>query len=161
MALSFLDFLAFFLSKEFLAFLRVFPFFPKDFRGKVTIKNPCFFGGFPCRFPKKKQATEDSGYLHCQKRVVLANVPSFRLLRPRNIKIIDSRCPGSTAGRDFLEECSLQGHICQNRPLETTHPKNLLRLPVVQMALQTEKKYFRIIYAFHSRYRYRRNLFWN
>ena len=38
--LAFLDFLAFFLSKEFLAFLRVFPFFPKDFRGSATIKNP-------------------------------------------------------------------------------------------------------------------------
>ena len=51
--LAFLDFLAFFLSKVFLAFWGVFPFFPKDFRGSATIKNPCFFGGFPCRFPKK------------------------------------------------------------------------------------------------------------
>ena len=37
----------------------------------------------------------------------------------------------------------------------------LKALPVVQMALQTQKNYFRIIYVFHSRYRYRRNLFWN
>ena len=34
-------------------------------------------------------------------------------------------------------------------------------LPFVQMALQTEKTYLRINYAFHSRYRYRRKLFWN
>ena len=32
-------------------------------------------------------------------------------------------------------------------------------LPVVQMALQTEKNYFQINYAFHSRYRYRPKLF--
>ena len=34
-------------------------------------------------------------------------------------------------------------------------------VPSVQMALQTEEKYFRINYAFHSRYRYRQKLFWN
>ena len=34
-------------------------------------------------------------------------------------------------------------------------------IPSVQTALQTEKNYFRINYAFHSRYRYRRKLFWN
>ena len=34
-------------------------------------------------------------------------------------------------------------------------------LPFVQMALQTEKNYFRINYVFHCRYRYRRELFWN
>ena len=56
----FLEFLAFFLSKEFLVFLRVFPFFSKDFRGSLRIKNPCFLGGFPCRFPKK-QGKEDQG----------------------------------------------------------------------------------------------------
>ena len=33
--------------------------------------------------------------------------------------------------------------------------------PVVQMALQTEKTYFRINYASYSRYRYRLKLFWN
>ena len=35
------------------------------------------------------------------------------------------------------------------------------KFPFVQMALQTEKNYFRINYAFHSRYRHRRKLFWN
>ena len=58
--LAFLEFLAFFLSKEFLAFFSVFPFFPRDFRGSLGIKNPCFLGGFPCRFPKK-QGKEDQG----------------------------------------------------------------------------------------------------
>ena len=34
-------------------------------------------------------------------------------------------------------------------------------IPFVQVALQTEKKYFGINYACHSRYRYRQRLFWN
>ena len=42
--LALLEFLAFFLSN---------PFFPRDFRGRLRINNPCFFGGFPCRFQKK------------------------------------------------------------------------------------------------------------
>ena len=58
--LAFLDFLAFLLFKEFLAFLSVFPFFSKDFRGSVETQNPCFFGVFPCLFPKK-QGKEDQG----------------------------------------------------------------------------------------------------
>ena len=33
--LAFLDFLAFFVARNFLAFLSVFPFFPKDFRGSA------------------------------------------------------------------------------------------------------------------------------
>ena len=36
-------------------FLSVFPFFPKDFRGSASVRNPCFFGGFPCRFQKGKE----------------------------------------------------------------------------------------------------------
>ena len=31
-------------------FFERFPFFSRDFRGSVGIKNPCFFGGFPCLF---------------------------------------------------------------------------------------------------------------
>ena len=49
-------------SKDFLAFLPVLPFFPKDFRGSATIENPCFFGGFPCRSPKKARKRR-SGFL--------------------------------------------------------------------------------------------------
>ena len=46
---------SFFLSlRGCLVFLTVFPFFSRDFRGSVGIKNPCFFGGFPCLFSKKK-----------------------------------------------------------------------------------------------------------
>ena len=45
---------------HFLGFLTVFPFFSRDFRGSVRIKNPCFFGGFPCLFPKK-QGKEGQG----------------------------------------------------------------------------------------------------
>ena len=58
--LAFLGFLAFFLFKEFLAILSVFPFFPKDSRGSASRRNPCFFGGFPCCFPKR-QGKEDQG----------------------------------------------------------------------------------------------------
>ena len=39
---------------DFLVFLTVFPFFSRDSRGSAGIKNPCFFGGFPCLFPKNK-----------------------------------------------------------------------------------------------------------
>ena len=58
--LAFLDFLAFFFREEFLAFLSVFPFFPRNFKGSKERKNPCFFGGFPCLFPKT-QGKEDQG----------------------------------------------------------------------------------------------------
>ena len=55
-----LVFLAFFLFKEVLAILSVFPFFPKDFRGSASRRNPCLFGGFPCCFPKRR-GKEDQG----------------------------------------------------------------------------------------------------
>ena len=60
--LVFLEFLDFLPCEEFLVFLSVFPFFSRDFRGSVGIKNPCFFGGFPCLFPKK-QGKEGQGSL--------------------------------------------------------------------------------------------------
>ena len=53
--LAFLVFLAFFLFKEFLAILSVLPFFPKVFRGLVSRRTPCLFGGFPCCFPKRQR----------------------------------------------------------------------------------------------------------
>ena len=40
--------------------MSVFPFFSRDFGGSVGIKNPCFFGGFPCLFPKN-QGKEGQG----------------------------------------------------------------------------------------------------
>ena len=49
--------------EDFLVFLTVFPFFSRDFRGSEGIKNPCFFGGFPCLFPKK-QGKEGQGKGH-------------------------------------------------------------------------------------------------
>ena len=52
--LAFWVILTFFLLKDFLAILSVFPFLPKDFRGSASRRNPCHFGGFPCCFPKKK-----------------------------------------------------------------------------------------------------------
>ena len=33
--------------------MSVFAFFSRDFMGSVRIKNPCFFGGFPCHSSKK------------------------------------------------------------------------------------------------------------
>ena len=70
-----MEFLAFFLSREFLVFfLRVFPFFPKDFRGSATIKSPCFFWVvFPCRSQKKTRRRRSgwlpsSGKPECAKR---------------------------------------------------------------------------------------------
>ena len=48
-------FLAFFVFKEFLAILTVFPFFPKELRGSASRRNPYLFGGFPCCFPNGKE----------------------------------------------------------------------------------------------------------
>ena len=53
--------LLFYSCKEFLVFLSVFPFFPRNFRGSEEERiNPCLFGGFPCHF-LKKQGKEDQG----------------------------------------------------------------------------------------------------
>ena len=60
----FFEFLAFFPCEEFLVFLSVLPFFSRDFRGSVEIKNPCFLGGFPGHFPRNKERKD---------RVVLQN----------------------------------------------------------------------------------------
>ena len=57
--LVFLEFLVFFPCEDFLVFLSVFPFFSRDFRGSAGIRNPCCFGGFPCRFPKKNKERKD------------------------------------------------------------------------------------------------------
>ena len=60
--LAFLEFLAFFPCKDFLVFPPLqgfpcsserFPFLFQGFLGSEGKKNPCFFGGFPCLFPKK------------------------------------------------------------------------------------------------------------
>ena len=57
------EFLVFFFFsfplRGFLFFLSVFPFFSREFRGSAGIKNPCFFGGFPCHFPKKKNQRKE------------------------------------------------------------------------------------------------------
>ena len=60
LSLFFLEFLVFFPFEEFLVFSSVFPFFSRDFRGSVGIKNPCFFGRFPCLF-SKEQGKEGQG----------------------------------------------------------------------------------------------------
>ena len=45
--------------------MSVFPLFSRDFRGLVQIKNPCFLGGFPGHFQKKKkQGKEGQGKEH-------------------------------------------------------------------------------------------------
>ena len=60
--LAFFDFLAFFVAKNFLAFLSVFPFFPRDFKGSEERKILAFLGGFPCFLLfAKKQGKEDQG----------------------------------------------------------------------------------------------------
>ena len=56
----FLEFLVFLPCEAFLVFLSVVPFFSRDFRGSIGIKNPCFFGGFSLPFPKK-QGKEGQG----------------------------------------------------------------------------------------------------
>ena len=53
--LVFLEFLGFWPCKEFLVFLSVFPFFSRDFRGSVGIKNPCFLVVFLATFQKNKE----------------------------------------------------------------------------------------------------------
>ena len=55
--LAFLEFLALFLSKEFLAFFSVSPFFLRDFRGSLGMKNPWFCVVFLAVFQKSKERT--------------------------------------------------------------------------------------------------------
>ena len=61
--LAFLDFLAVFVARNFLAFLSVFPFFPRDFRGSEERKNPCFFGVVFLAFPKKARKRKSGAVL--------------------------------------------------------------------------------------------------
>ena len=55
--LVFWEFLVFFPSEEFLVFFTVFPFFSRDFRGSVGLRNPCLFWWFslPCFLKKNKE----------------------------------------------------------------------------------------------------------
>ena len=73
----FLEFLVFSPSEDFLVFLSVFPFFSRDFRGSVGIKNPCFFGGFPCLF-KKKTRKGRTGFGTQGYRVKIGNCQGFK-----------------------------------------------------------------------------------
>ena len=48
-------------------------------------------------------------------------IPSFRVWGPGTSKVVVARSfPLCTAGKDYLEEISVQGNICQNPLLETT-----------------------------------------
>ena len=68
--------LFFLLARISLFFRAFFVFFSRDFRGLVGIKNPCFFGGFPCLFPKK-QGKEGQG-TH-KKMITEPNLTIFEL----------------------------------------------------------------------------------
>ena len=73
--IALLEFLPFSFTRNSFFFLSVFPFFPKDFRrilgvlliafldflfrGSASIRNPCFFCGFPCDFSTRER--EDQG----------------------------------------------------------------------------------------------------
>ena len=60
--LAFLEFLAFFLSQEFLAFFSVFPFFPRDFGGSPRIKILAFLVVFLAVFQKSKERKIREGF---------------------------------------------------------------------------------------------------
>ena len=80
--LVFFEFLVFFFCcEDFLVFLSVFPFFSRDFRGSVGIKNPCFFGGFPCRLPKK-QGKEGQGRRNFSSFFVFSSIFSSIFRKP-------------------------------------------------------------------------------
>ena len=51
----FVEFLGFFSLATISLFFERFSLLSRDFGGSVGTKNPCFFGGFPCCFPKKKE----------------------------------------------------------------------------------------------------------
>ena len=77
---EFLVFSPFF--EELLGFLSVFPFFSRDFRGPVGIKNPRLFGWFfSCLFPKK-QGKEGQGRQQTQQKGVVMWDPDDCSLRP-------------------------------------------------------------------------------
>ena len=66
--LVFVDFLAFFFSKEFLVFLILFLSFPGIVGVRRREQNPCFFGGFLCLSPKKKEGKEDQAIHYVNSR---------------------------------------------------------------------------------------------
>ena len=80
--LAFLEFLVFFLSKEFLAFFSVFPFFPRDFRGSLGIKNPLSFGWFSLPFSK----------IGCCQRTTARKTPALSTWKCSCQKLAN-RCP--------------------------------------------------------------------
>ena len=47
-------------------FFERFSLLSQEFQGFRGENNPCFFGGFPCLFPQKKQGKEDQGSSLCQ-----------------------------------------------------------------------------------------------
>ena len=72
------------------------------------------------------------------KRAVLASVPPFRFLGSRNIKIIAFFCWASTAGKDFLEESSVQVNICQDHPCGShplANPQGMSEIPPVLLGI--------------------------
>ena len=61
-SLAFSDFRAFWVSKEFLVFLSVFPSFPRTYR--VGRKILVFFRWFSLHMTPKKQGKDDQGWIH-------------------------------------------------------------------------------------------------
>ena len=85
----------FLLFKEFPAFWGVlFPPSSKDFRGSEETENPCFFGGFPCLFPKKQGEEDQGGSLLLEKSCGPPQNPAAPSKRPlqRALRTALKRC---------------------------------------------------------------------
>ena len=81
--------------REFLAFLSVFSFFSRDFRGSEEMENPCFLVDFPCVF-SKRQGTKLSFFFSKENTL---NSEEWPNLEKRN-----SECygPSSSSSKFFV-----------------------------------------------------------
>ena len=136
--LSFLSLLLgnslFFPCEQLLVFLSSFLFVSRDFRGSVLIRNPCFFGGFPClspknkspfcwtKFPKKDAISEtklqnkDANFEMKFPKNYQGQTPAQGILRLRNPnlgpnsvkRILDARIVDSNSWVEFFDSVSFQ-----------------------------------------------------
>ena len=95
--LVFLDFLVFSPCEDFLVFLSVFPFFSRDFRRSVGIKNPCFFGGFPCPFSKKTRKGR-IGFRQKKRHININFLVRLLFGHPGNVPGTNRECPRDKVG---------------------------------------------------------------
>ena len=119
------------------------------YEGESLDPQKCRGGAVPGRMPGKRGHCWGLCWEQCRFRFFLCcpnkRPPSTAASNPPNSPPFPSTLPSTFCDQGCLSPVA--GH------LDSDDAHHLLLL-FVQMALQTEKNYFRINYAFHSRYRY-------